>query len=526
MKQVREYKEKEKFKKTLPNFRWTKESSMNNLHDVHQLYCKDEPRLKKITRNVFVKGNLSEVRSGFQNLMTYCATDVSATLSVFKELWPQFLERFPHPVTTAGMLEMGCTYLPVNQNWQQYIDTANRTYDSLQIELRTKLMALADEARNMKPEQYSKDLWLWDLDWSMKGRLADPRVSHPESQTVSETKANTKPAKKPKRQKVHDPIWYDELYPRPKNYDEYPPGPSLISTARRVTPKLLRMTWNDYPLHHHDEYKWGYLVPDENYRFRVESEIDSDSEEPVFPLKEFRDYCESKGKLKTSDVIETDNKMNNGVEDLKRVKRELEGRIYKECDSETLLQLRRELYNKNKEISDLTNKTSNKVKKPQDGPRDIGIPGVLFVPLPHKDGPDNAVGSPLSKSYIQYIENGTLSSARGTLIDAILRTSQASSYWKMNKKRIEEQMALMFSRDHVPPEVLRASERCGQDTQIGAILPKYVCIFIAKLLNMFLVLFLLVSIIKIKQEEFFSKEENKNSYLLCFVTITCLLLYI
>jgi DNA polymerase gamma 1 len=28
-----------------------------------------------------------------------------------------------------------------------------------------------------------------------------------------------------------------------------------------VTPKLLRLTWDGYPVHHDDTHGWGYLVP-------------------------------------------------------------------------------------------------------------------------------------------------------------------------------------------------------------------------------------------------------------------------
>ena len=29
----------------------------------------------------------------------------------------------------------------------------------------------------------------------------------------------------------------------------------------RVVPKLLRLTWLGYPLHHDEKHGWGYLVP-------------------------------------------------------------------------------------------------------------------------------------------------------------------------------------------------------------------------------------------------------------------------
>ena len=54
--------------------------------------------------------------------------------------------RFPHPVTLAGMLEMGSAYLPINTNWQRYIQQSNTMYDALQHELKNQLISLANDA--------------------------------------------------------------------------------------------------------------------------------------------------------------------------------------------------------------------------------------------------------------------------------------------------------------------------------------------------------------------------------------------
>ena len=97
----------------------------NNLNDVFKFYCRSDEDLNKDTRNVFVKGSLEDIRVDFQNLMTYCASDVRATHMTLTNLLPLFFERFPHPVTFAGMLEMGTTFLPVTQNWEKYIDPAS-----------------------------------------------------------------------------------------------------------------------------------------------------------------------------------------------------------------------------------------------------------------------------------------------------------------------------------------------------------------------------------------------------------------
>lgn len=65
--------------------------------------------------------------------------------------------------------------------------------------------------------------------------------------------------------------WYRELCPRPNDEDWYP-GPSNISTQCRVTPKLMRLTWDGYPVHFDQTFGWGYLVPS----FKEPSEIEKE----------------------------------------------------------------------------------------------------------------------------------------------------------------------------------------------------------------------------------------------------------
>ena len=64
--------------------------------------------------------------------------------------------------------------------------------------------------------------------------------------------------------------WYRELCPRYEEVlsdkSEYSDitlrcGPSKISVQRRVTPKLLRMMWEGFPLHFDTKHGWGYLIP-------------------------------------------------------------------------------------------------------------------------------------------------------------------------------------------------------------------------------------------------------------------------
>lgn len=102
------------------------------------------------------------------------------------------------------MLEMGVSYLPVNQNWERYLAEAQSTYEELQREMKKSLMDLANDACQLlsgeryRPggragdgggrgggrgagfwlglsaalagwlRRYKDDPWLWDLEWDLQ----------------------------------------------------------------------------------------------------------------------------------------------------------------------------------------------------------------------------------------------------------------------------------------------------------------------------------------------------------------------
>jgi DNA polymerase gamma 1 len=78
--------------------------------------------------------------------MTYCANDVKATFEIIEKVYPMFKQRFPHPVTLSGMLEMSRMFLPINNNWARFIHEAERTYESINSDIQHVLMQIANEA--------------------------------------------------------------------------------------------------------------------------------------------------------------------------------------------------------------------------------------------------------------------------------------------------------------------------------------------------------------------------------------------
>ena len=54
--------------------------------------------------------------------------------------------------------------------------------------------------------------------------------------------------------------WYRELHMKESD-ENWRPGPAKLTTSLRVTPKLLKLKWEGYPLYYHDKHGWGYIVP-------------------------------------------------------------------------------------------------------------------------------------------------------------------------------------------------------------------------------------------------------------------------
>ncbi|KAK3790338.1 hypothetical protein RRG08_062571 [Elysia crispata] len=491
-KEVIEHVNKQRLFNRASSEEWKKISGMNNLNDVYQLHCGGEP-LEKAKRDVFVEGTMENVREQFQELMAYCANDVIATSAVFKKLWPEFQERFPHPVTLAGMLEMGSAYLPINNAWPRYIQQANSTYDEMQRELKKLLMKLADEACILlQDEAYKNDPWLWDLDWSTSAYrlkklgsassiavdLCDQedsesypypdRLKFEEGQTAVEEckevvrKVYATASRVPKNPTFMPgyPAWYRDLCPRTNDPDFYP-GPSNISTQSRVTPKLMRLTWEGFPLHYDDKHGWGYLVPHSEELTQVDlelkrQEVPDRSEQHPFPIKAFLEFVKQ-SKHESCDGpagLNSYNSMNLLNTQLDENGMELHEKI-QHWDAA------------------MQGKPKKKKAHAGVGPYNIDIPGVRFYKIPHKDGEQNRVGSPLARDYLMRSEDGTLKASTGSHANRALMLGRLCSYWKNNQKRIMGQMCVWMNKSELHKTVTRHSNY-EVDGWYGAIIPRII----------------------------------------------------
>uniref|UniRef100_A0A663N5T9 DNA polymerase subunit gamma-1 n=1 Tax=Athene cunicularia TaxID=194338 RepID=A0A663N5T9_ATHCN len=472
---------------------WVHVSSINNLADVHALYVGGEP-LDKDARELFVKGTMDDIRSHFQDLMSYCAHDVQATHEVFQQQLPLFMERCPHPVTFAGMLEMGVSYLPVNGNWKRYLDDAEGVYEELQKEMKKSLMNLANDACQLLHEdRYKDDPWLWDLEWDTQefkqkknpgkkkkkkdqdrnskasaavadadgsaqewqedpGPPSEDELKVPASQVCLERLKETV-ALQPKRLQhlPGHPGWYRKLCPRLEEAG-WVPGPSLISLQMRVTPKLMRLAWDGFPLHYSEKRGWGVL----SWWMVIEYL--------------YRQHCLEKGKEQPPGLeaaVEDDLLVMDGSMMWQKVKEGMKGYLWWEGH----VGLGAQPAGRGGE----NGQSSQPLYHHGNGPyNDVDIPGCWFFKLPHKDGNENNVGSPFAKDFLPQMEDGTLRAAVGRIHGTrALEINKMISFWRNAHKRISSQMVVWLKKGDLPRVVTRHPDYNEED-DYGAILPQVV----------------------------------------------------
>ncbi|KAF8638686.1 hypothetical protein AX17_002008 [Amanita inopinata Kibby_2008] len=210
--------------------------------------------------------------------LTYCATDVHTTHLVYRSVLPSFLSRCPHPVSLAGVLTMGSSFLPVNEGWERYLERAESVYWNMEAGVRKRLAELADEAKELaselvdemnevevegegegegvtkvekpvltwKERKWEEDPWLSQLDWTPKkasksrGIGLDVPVLEQEQGSQSVQEDYSIPA---------EPTWLAELIKSPLS----------SSSLARILPLILRLTYNSRPLRFTAEDGWHYI---------------------------------------------------------------------------------------------------------------------------------------------------------------------------------------------------------------------------------------------------------------------------
>ncbi|KAG0281746.1 DNA-directed DNA polymerase gamma mip1, partial [Linnemannia exigua] len=232
-------------------------SAVNSLLQVSKFHC--GINMDKAPRNVLVEATeIGLIQENFQELMTYCGQDVVATHAVYQQTFPRFLETCPHPVSFAGMLQMGSSFLTVNEGWTAYVTRCNKMYREMAENVESKLMLLAQNALDnfeRDPEFFKSDPWLCQLDWNLparRERAGQMRVDGTgwvkgrEPKTICGTKIL--PDK---------PQWFRGLWSNEEKRIK-------LTTRQRVAPLLLKLQWRGFPLVHSSLHGWTFRVPREH----------------------------------------------------------------------------------------------------------------------------------------------------------------------------------------------------------------------------------------------------------------------
>jgi len=147
--------------------RWEDLTSANSLADVARLHCDID--MDKDIRNDFLILSREDILYNMQDYLNYCGNDVYVTHAVFSRVLPAFLKACPSPVSFAGILTMGSSFLTVNESWEKYIESAEKAYKELEENVKGRLVQLAHEAKElMVDDKWKGDVWLEQLDWTPK----------------------------------------------------------------------------------------------------------------------------------------------------------------------------------------------------------------------------------------------------------------------------------------------------------------------------------------------------------------------
>ncbi|PSR73484.1 hypothetical protein PHLCEN_2v10776 [Hermanssonia centrifuga] len=220
--------------------RWEDITSANSLADVAKLHC--DITMDKQVRNDFMTHTREDILDGIQDYLDYCSYDVLVTHSVFCKVLPEFLTACPSPVSFAGILTMGSSFLTVNQEWERYIENAERTYRELEDKVRIRLVDLAYEAKAMvENEKWKEDVWLSQLDWTPKIAGKSRGILPPES--VEDLAIHTADDR--------IPAWYKEILVS---------GVLGAPAVNRILPYILQLSYQGHPLVYTSLDKWHYML--------------------------------------------------------------------------------------------------------------------------------------------------------------------------------------------------------------------------------------------------------------------------
>ncbi|RSL71094.1 DNA polymerase gamma, mitochondrial [Fusarium duplospermum] len=222
---------------------WVERSSINSLRDVAKFHL--NVSIDKAVRDDFGELDREGILEKLDELMDYCAADVSITHRVYSIVFPNFLRVCPHPVSFAALRHLSSAILPVNKSWDAYIANAEATYQKLSDAVQERLVGLTEKALEIKndDDKWKNDPWMQQLDWSGQ-----------EIKMVKGKRKNDPPRPAARQKKPGMPKWYKDLFQKND-------APINITVRTRIAPLLLKLSWDGHPLFWSDKYGWTFRVP-------------------------------------------------------------------------------------------------------------------------------------------------------------------------------------------------------------------------------------------------------------------------
>ena len=234
--------------------RWEDLTSGNSLADVARLHCDID--MDKNIRNDFLVLSRGEILDNIQEYLNYCGNDVRVTHAVFSRVLPAFLEACPSPVSFAGILTMGSSFLTVNESWEKYIENAEKAYRELEESVNGRLVQLAHEAKAlMVGDKWKGDVWLEQLDWT-------PKIAKESRGVVREQVCGPIPHLKPEFiVRTQDPEDGDEsVEQHPKWFKTLLSNPFQPSTLRTIVPFALNLAFDGAPVAYSSKHGWHTII--------------------------------------------------------------------------------------------------------------------------------------------------------------------------------------------------------------------------------------------------------------------------
>lgn len=262
---------------------WLNKGTPNSLKNVAEFHC--GIIMDKSDRDFFGGLDPQPIVDNFNRLMTYCAKDVQATFEVTKKLLPEYRQKVPHPVSFAAMKSMGLSFLPTSTNWENYLQTTEKVYQDNRkqvvqnlkdrVEALLEYIELGDES--IRPDL--NDPWLRQLNWTIK----EQRLKVTGEPTAKQAYLTGYPE------------WYRELCKvQSTQEDGSKTREANITIRTRITPLLLKLKWEGYPIVWTVSEGWCFKVPfDENViadltaKYYKEAKLNEEEMEKFLP--ELRD---------------------------------------------------------------------------------------------------------------------------------------------------------------------------------------------------------------------------------------------